>query len=282
MVTVEFENIDYMIIAERLIVTAHMDYNAMSDPTTNNRVGLIIIGDEILTGKRQDSHFSHALTAFKPYGLRISWVHMLGDDPVNLTRMLKQTLTGPTPAFCFGGIGGTPDDRTRQCAAKALDMPLIRHPDAVADIEGQFGKQAYPIRIKMAELPEQSRIIPNPYNSIPGFSLNHHHFLPGFPELAHPMMEWVLDSYFSDHITADLDKSLFALDVMESRVVPIMEQLGKRFPSIELYSLPKMGTNPRIEMGVRGSDANMVYSAFQGLKSLLMVESIAFELVDGT
>ena len=83
--------------------------------------------------------------------------------------------------FCFGGIGATPDDHTRQCAAQAADIPMLRHPDAVREIEAQFGPEAYPRRILMADLPAGSTIIPNPVNRVPGFSLRHHHFLPGFP-----------------------------------------------------------------------------------------------------
>ena len=158
--------------------------------------GAIIIGDELLSGKRQDRHFQHVIETLAQRGLELKWCRIIGDDPALIVETLRQTLPQDDIVFCFGGIGATPDDHTRQCAAQAAGVPLYRHPEAVAEIEARFGAEAYPRRILMADLPQGSRIIPNPFNRIPGFSLNHHHFLPGFPQMAWPMMDWVLDTLY--------------------------------------------------------------------------------------
>ena len=71
-------------------------------------------------------------------------------------------------------------------------MPLARHPEAVAEIEARFGAEAYPHRVLMAEFPAGSSIIPNPFNRIASFSIRDHHFFPGFPQMAWPMLDWVL------------------------------------------------------------------------------------------
>src|SRR5947207_13691593 len=103
--------------------------------------------------------------------------------------------------FSFGGIGATPADHTRQCAAEAAGVDLALHPDAEAAIRSRTDMVITPQRLKMGELPVGSRIIPNSYNKIPGFSMGDHHFVPGFPVMAWPMVEWVLDQRYA-HLEA--------------------------------------------------------------------------------
>ncbi|MDG6774574.1 competence/damage-inducible protein A [Thiomicrorhabdus sp. ZW0627] len=219
------------------------------------KIGLIIIGDEILSGKRQDKHLSQANALLKPRGLALSWVRILGDEPHLLTETLKQSFDSGDLVFCFGGIGATPDDRTRQCAAKALELPLAAHPEAVKEIEAQFGEEAYPQRIRMAEYPQGAEIIPNFYNRVPGFSIKHHHFMPGFPMMAKPMMEWVLMTHYDQLVgTPTVERAIRLLNGQESEWVEFMQQFEERFPNLRLFSLPKIDENDRrsIELGVEG------------------------------
>src|SRR5260221_7002916 len=111
--------------------------------------------------------------------MRLRWCEYLGDMPDLIPASLKRTLASGDIVFSFGGIGATPDDHTRQCAAKAAGVALQLHPDAKREIEARFGAEAYPKRIQMGVFPGGSRIIPNPYNRVPGFSFARHHFLPG-------------------------------------------------------------------------------------------------------
>src|SRR5207302_659755 len=145
--------------------------------------GAFIIGDEILVGKRQDKHLAFLIGALARRGLRLAWAQYLGDDPERLTAALKRSFASGDIVFSFGGIGATPDDHTRQCAAAAARVALRLHADAEREIRARFGGDATPPRLKMGEFPEGSRIIPNPVNLIPGFSLREHHFVPGFPEV---------------------------------------------------------------------------------------------------
>ncbi len=164
------------------------------------KFGAIIIGDEILSGKRQDKHLARVITTLGERGLELSWAQYLGDDPELITATLRRTFAGSDTVFSFGGIGATPDDHTRQCAALAADLALKLHPAAEAEIRARFvddPKGVTPQRLMMGEFPEGAAIIPNPYNRIPGFSVGHHHFLPGFPEMAWPMMAWVLDHRYA-------------------------------------------------------------------------------------
>jgi len=152
-------------------------------------IGIYIIGDEILSGKRQDAHLSKVISLLSTRGLQLSWANYLGDIPAQITSSLKASMARGDIVFSFGGIGATPDDYTRQCAADAAGVPIERHAGAVAEIEAQYGEGAYPKRVLMADFPQGCELIPNPINRVAGFSIHQHYFVPGFPQMAHPMVE---------------------------------------------------------------------------------------------
>src|SRR5262245_60932575 len=165
------------------------------------KFGAIIIGDEILSGKRKDGHLAKTIETLGARGLQLAWASYLGDDPDLITDTLRRTFGGDDVVFSFGGIGATPDDHTRAAAARAGGVGLKLHADAEAEIRARFAndpKGVTPQRLMMGEFPEGSQIIPNPYNRIPGFTFRRHHFLPGFPQMAWPMLEWVLETLYRD------------------------------------------------------------------------------------
>lgn len=223
-------------------------------------IGGLIIGDEILSGKRQDGHFAHLVATLGGRGLRLDWVRFEGDDRGRLTAALRTSFTAGDIVFAFGGVGATPDDHTRQAAAAALGLPLMRHPDAVAELERQFGADAYPNRVLMAEFPEGSTIIPNPVNRVASFSIRQHHFFPGFPSMARPMLDWVLRQYYAELVLPPTEERAIAVfDAGESQLLTLMNDNVARFPSLRLFSLPSFlpGGGRRIELGVRGDPAQL-------------------------
>lgn len=220
------------------------------------RVGLIIIGDEILSGKRRDRHFAQAIVLLGERGMELSWCRIVGDDPALITATLRETLAGPDVVFCFGGIGATPDDHTRGCAAEAAGVALALHPEAVAEMEAHFGPGLSAARLAMAELPQGSRIIPNPYNRVPGFSLGRHHFLPGFPQMAWPMLAWVLDTQYPALRRAEPDiERILRARAREGELLTLMQDFVARYPGCRFSSLPELGQEPVVELGVRGPAA---------------------------
>jgi molybdopterin-biosynthesis enzyme MoeA-like protein len=219
--------------------------------------GAFIIGDEILVGKRQDQHLAFLIEALAKRGLRLSWAQYLGDDPARLTAALRASLGGEGVVFSFGGIGATPDDHTRQAAAAALGVPLRLHREAEREIRGRFGGDITPQRLMMGEFPEGASIVPNPVNRIPGFSLKDHHFVPGFPQMAWPMVEWLLDSKYRALFDRDRwsEASMLVFEAGESQLIAAMEETEKQFPGIKVFSLPSMGADGsrlHVELGVRG------------------------------
>lgn len=219
-------------------------------------IGILVIGDEILSGKRQDKHFAKAIEILGARGLELDWAEYLGDDPVRITATLRRTFATDDIVFSFGGIGATPDDHTRQCAAAALGRPLARHPEAVKEIEARFGEAAYPRRVLMAEFPEGADIVPNPVNRIAGFSVGTHYFFPGFPEMAWAMMAWALDTKHRALFRESLpfEESVIVTGAGESDLLDVMNAVVRDWPALKLSSLPTWsGTGARvIELSVRG------------------------------
>jgi molybdopterin-biosynthesis enzyme MoeA-like protein len=223
--------------------------------------GAIIIGDELLSGKRQDKHLQALIRLLAARGLRLSWADYVGDEPERIEASLRRAFAGDDVVFSFGGIGATPDDHTRQSAAAALGRPLEIHPEARAILEQRFGADAYPHRIHMGEFPAGSRLIPNPVNQIAGFSVGRVHFVPGFPAMAWPMVEWVLEHDYSDLFDPApvLEKSVTALKAREGDLIGLMQDFVARYPELRFSSLPCFGSeripDMHIEFGVTGREA---------------------------
>jgi molybdopterin-biosynthesis enzyme MoeA-like protein len=225
-------------------------------------IGALVIGDEILVGKRSDKHFPFVIEALARRGLRLAFCEYHGDDPARLTATLKRTLAAGDIVFSFGGIGATPDDHTRQCAAEALGVGLALHPDAEREIRARFGGEVTPSRLAMGTFPLGASIIPNPVNRIPGFSVADHHFVPGFPQMAWPMLEWVLDTRYAQLVDRDRwqEGSILVFEAGESQLIGAMEAVGAEYPGIKVFSLPSMaddGTRRHVELGVRGLPAQV-------------------------
>ncbi|WP_029524262.1 competence/damage-inducible protein A [Polaromonas glacialis] len=290
--------------------------------------GLIIIGDEILSGKRTDKHLPKIIELLAARGLSLAYAEYVGDDPERITATLARAFAAARASgdvvFSTGGIGATPDDHTRQCAAKALGVELALHPEAkrlieerIRDTAKEQGAAYEPDRLdnlhrlNMGVFPVGAQIIPNPYNKIPGFSCfverEYHevlatsaavlpgerstlpkqgprdwlcqtagaaapsggrelhevsdrggiHFLPGFPVMAWPMVEWVLDNRYAHlHSTSGaVEKSVIVMGSMEATLTPLMLAIEAEHAGVKVFSLPSVD-HPQygrhIELGVKG------------------------------
>ena len=232
--------------------------------------GLILIGDELLSGKRGDKHFPWLVTTLNRRGLKLDWCRMVGDEDGRITPALREAFSCGDIVFCCGGIGATPDDRTRHCAAEALGAPLEPHPEATRMIEARYGEAARPQRVRMAEFPQGARLIPNPVNNVPGFSIGRVHFLPGFPNMAWPMIEWVLDNeYGSLKGAPELELVLRVTGCGEGDLIPLLQSVTATHPTIKLSSLPDTSNRREIELGIRGA-AGAARVAYEALRADLV------------
>ena len=264
-------------------------------------VGLIIIGDEILSGKRADKHLPKVIELLAQRGMSLSYANYVGDDPARITATLVRAFAAARETgdvvFSTGGIGATPDDHTRQCTAQALGVELALHPEAKALIEERMrdtaqeqGQVFEPYRddnlhrLNMGVFPVGAHIIPNPYNKIPGFSCfvdqDGHaphpvgvrkgvHFVPGFPVMAWPMIEWVLDHHYPSlhQTTRDIEKSVIVPGAIEATLTPLMLAIEASYLGVKVFSLPSVDHpvfGRHIELGVRGAP-NVVEHAYAAL-----------------
>jgi molybdopterin-biosynthesis enzyme MoeA-like protein len=236
---------------------------------------------------------SKAIELLSERGLSVAYADYVGDDPERITRTLQRALASGDVVFSFGGIGATPDDHTRQCAARALGVPLELHLEAerlirerMQDVAKEQGLPYEPDRadnlhrLNMGTFPQGATIIPNPYNKIPGFSVRGAgegalHCVPGFPVMAWPMLAWVLDTHYRQYFRREAyqERSVIVFDAMESALTPLMEAL-ERDHAVKVFSLPSVD-HPQwgrhIELGVKGAPI-AVAPAFvalrEGLSSL--------------
>ncbi|HAV34873.1 MAG TPA: competence/damage-inducible protein A [Massilia sp.] len=248
--------------------------------------GLIVVGDEILSGKRQDKHFSKVVALLAARGLQLAWAEFVGDERERIAATLRRTFAGEDIVFSCGGIGATPDDHTRQAAAAALGLPLALHPEGKGLVEQRILQAAREAgrevdlsapenlqRLKMAEFPAGATLIPNPYNGIPGFTVARHHFVPGFPVMAWPMIEWVLDTHYADlfHQQAHAEQAMLVYGQAEAVLVPLMEAIEAHYTGVRVFSLPSVGedgSRRHIELGVKGVPAE-VAPAFAAMRAEL-------------
>jgi molybdopterin-biosynthesis enzyme MoeA-like protein len=248
--------------------------------------GLIIVGDEILSGKRSDKHLPKLIELLAARGLQLAWAEYVGDSRERITAALRRAFACADVVFSCGGIGATPDDHTRQCAGAALGLELELHPEAEALIRERMQdmarEQGVPYepdradnvhRLNMGVFPRGARLIPNPYNKIPGFSLQHVHFVPGFPVMAWPMMEWVLDQQYAHLFRrgAYQEKSVIVFGSMEATLTPLMERIERDHPLVKVFSLPSVD-HPQwgrhIDLGVKGEPAAVEPAYLQLLDGL--------------
>jgi len=270
-------------------------------------IGIIIVGDEILSGKRADKHLAKTIELLSARGLQLSYADYVGDDPERITATLARAFASARDhgdvVFSCGGIGATPDDHTRQCAARALGVELALHPEAqeliharMHDVAREQGLPYEPDRednihrLNMGTFPVGASVIPNPYNKIPGFFCSAGpssatasqaggvYFVPGFPVMAWPMIEWVLDTHYSHlhQLQAYSEKSVIVMGSMEAMLTPLMIELEARHPGVKVFSLPSVD-HPQygrhIELGVKGAPAE-VNAAYPALLAGLHVFNV--------
>ncbi|MBL1293873.1 MAG: competence/damage-inducible protein A [Thiotrichales bacterium] len=229
-------------------------------------IGLIIVGDEILSGRRSDKHFANVVSLLAERGLRLSWCQILADDVSQLTRAYRNALESGDIVFSCGGIGGTPDDLTRYAVAQASERALIPHAEGLNILRQQFKSSEITLaRQRMIEFPTGARLIPNPINQVPGFSIDCIHCVPGFPKMATPMIKWVLENEYA-HLEnkPQLEHAVRISGARESDLIPLMEFILEQCPEVKVFSLPRLKKKECwVDLGVKGGNYESVDYAFQ-------------------
>ena len=238
----------------------------------------LIIGTEILNGRRKDSHFEFLSKELAKYGYRLSGSFIIEDTPELIVKSIEFIASLPDSIlFSFGGIGSTPDDYTRKSSAEALrDGELTTHKEALKIIKEARGKSAYPHAVKMAELPKDAELLENPVNKMPAFYLDDRFFfMPGFPEMSHPMVEKILERILKNREKKEYRYTLTAL-TRESALIDIMEKMPEE---VELSSLPKIYSDgARVTISVASNSRDLAKKSFEMFIEALEERGIFYSL----
>lgn len=242
----------------------------------------VIIGTELLNGRRKDAHFSFLNAEL----LKRGWSHkasfVIEDDP----KLMKNTFElikadKESVMFCFGGIGATPDDLTREVAGDVFrDGKMEFNEEAKQLVINEFGENAYPHRINMSYIPVDAKLLYNVVNNVPGFYLDDRFFFtPGFPSMSQTMVLQALDTHYKKN---DIEKTRLTLtaDCGESDLIDIMKKVPK---SVELSSLPKFVENKRkVVISIVGTNPREVKKAFALFTDFLDKKPFSYVLRDIT
>lgn len=238
----------------------------------------VIIGSEILNGRREDKHFTFIRDALIRRGHNLFSTFIIKDDVELIHSIFTLIKNDPNGIlFSFGGIGSTPDDLTRAIAGDVFSNGvLISHEQFTRDIVERFGNQAYPYRINMAQLPKHAALLHNVINNMSGFSLeNRYFFMPGFPEMSHPMVEEALERFYPKG-SVTYRKTLIA-QTSENTLIEVMEQLS---PDVDFSSLPMINNGtPTVEISIASSDEALCEKNFECFISDLTAKSIPFKII---
>lgn len=238
----------------------------------------VIIGSEILNGRRQDKHFNFLRDALLHRGHALFSSFIIKDDPALIHSIFTMVKNDPNGVmFSFGGIGSTPDDLTRQIASDVFsDGVLVTHEQFRKDIIDRFAEAAYPHRIHMADLPKNAGLLHNVINNMSGFSLeDRYFFMPGFPEMSHPMAEEALAKFYPKAMCV-YRKTLVA-QTSENTLIDIMKSLDT---DIDFSSLPMInGGNPIVEISVASHNEERTEFNFTKFLSYLEEQKIAFKII---
>ena len=239
----------------------------------------VIIGSELLNGRRVDSHFQKINQKIVSNGYHHKGSFVIEDKPEFITEIFNFIKQDPDAVmFSFGGIGATPDDYTRECAANAFSSGEMEfHEDAKSIILDKFGKDAYPYRINMANLPIGAKLLANPITNVPGFYLeDRYFFLPGFPNMAHPMVDEAFEKLFPKQKSAQ--RVSFVVYDSENSIIELMEQLPS---DIGASSLPKIeGEKRSTILSISHIDSEYVTKNIELIENYFTHYSIEYKRVE--
>jgi molybdenum cofactor synthesis domain-containing protein len=241
----------------------------MSDSGTRNVTAcVLIIGNEILSGRTQDQNLAFLAQGLNDVGVRLKEARVIPDDAAVIVATVNAVRRQFDYVFTTGGIGPTHDDITAQCIADAFGVPLILHPDAKRLLESHYPPGALnAARLRMAMVPEGARLLPNPISRAPGFQIGNVFVLPGVPSIMQGIFEQAKyrlkggDKLYSRSVSCQLGEGTLAQDLGE---------LQNRYPDVEIGSYPYFRRSDfGVTLVLRSADRERLAAATEELKQLV-------------
>jgi molybdenum cofactor synthesis domain-containing protein len=214
------------------------------------KVGIVVLGDEVLKAETRESNISYMLPLLNDWGAEVALCAILPDDVPTVVRHLRMYLAEVDLLILTGGIGPTPDDITREAVAIVAGMPLVVHSEAKACLETYYGDRMNGNRMVMAKVPEGAVLIPNPVSGAPGFLVSRMAVFPGIPRLLQEMFVWIkpfVEGRRGGRVT------LYS-QAPESTYAGIMRETIADFPGVSIGSYPLLEGEYRVRIVFRSED----------------------------
>jgi molybdenum cofactor synthesis domain-containing protein len=240
---------------------------AMAEPKTVTAC-VLIIGNEILSGRTQDLNLAFLARGLNDVGVRLREARVIPDDAAVIVATVNEVRQGYDYVFTTGGIGPTHDDITAQCIADAFGVDLVLHPDAKRLLETHYPPGGLnEARLRMAHVPEGARLLPNPFSRAPGFQIGNVFVLPGVPSIMQAIFEQLKyrlaggDKLLSRSVSCHLAEGTLAKDLGE---------LQGRYPDVEIGSYPYFRRSDfGVTLVLRATDRDRLAEATEALKALI-------------
>ncbi len=161
----------------------------------NPTAAMLVIGDEILSGRTRDANMHHLAGQLTDIGIDLKEVRVVSDDRAAIIAATRHLSATYTHVFTSGGIGPTHDDITADCIAAAFDVPIDVRDDARSLLQAHYdrsGQELNAARLRMARIPDGATLIENPVSTAPGFTLHNVHVMAGVPSVFQAMVASVL------------------------------------------------------------------------------------------
>jgi molybdenum cofactor synthesis domain-containing protein len=235
---------------------------------TNPTAAMLVIGDEILSGRTRDANMYHLAGQLTEQGIDLKEVRVVSDDPKAIIAAVQSLSDSYTHVFTSGGIGPTHDDITADCIAKAFGVHINVRDDARAILQAHYDAQKQPLneaRLRMARIPVGASLIDNPVSKAPGFTLKNVHVMAGVPSIFQAMTASVLPSLTGGQ---PLISQTYRIERGEGDIAAPLGALAEAFPklSIGCYPFQKDGLFGA-NVVIRGTDSGMLDQAMAQLKA---------------
>ncbi|MCL6282340.1 molybdopterin-binding protein [Ruegeria sp. 2012CJ41-6] len=237
---------------------------------TNPTAAMLVIGDEILSGRTRDANMHHLASELTKLGIDLEEVRFVGDTEAAIESAARALSEAYDHVFTSGGIGPTHDDITAECIARAFGAPIGIRDDARALLVAHYertGLELNAARLRMARIPEGATLIENPVSTAPGFSLGNVHVMAGIPTIFQAMVASVLPTLTGG---APLLSQSLRVNRGEGEIADTLSQLASDFDDLSV------GCYPFQLNGVFG--ANVVVRGTDGTRIDAAVTRLAAEL----
>ncbi len=242
----------------------------MSNPTA----AILIIGNEILSGRTQDVNVNFIAKRLAKLGIVLSEVRVVPDVPRRIINAVNELRAAYTEIFTTGGIGPTHDDITSECIAAAFGVPWEIHPESFAAMEAYMGKENFnAARQRMATLPRGAEPIRNTVSLAPGFSIGNVHVMAGVPRIMQSMFE-ALEPALPRGTPIQM-QAVYGIGILEGAIAEGLTAIQNRFPNLDLGSYPfRTDAGSGVAMVAKGTDTEAIKAAIAEATTLIAAQGI--------